>query len=221
MPKFNAYDLNGQTMASHINRQFATRLAESDNETRQTLIELERLGREKLKDIQNSYVRENIEIPVQIAGNIILFLTFLAISWYSFETRDLKELQKKQIELSIKPILNVFINHQKILYVENVTENFTKNINIKEIETKDNTYNFTIEPNYISKPHLGTPIKILKNGKDQINLNDFLTDISVGAPENEISTIITYEDIENYEHKAKFIIYNLDNIKQSKIKMVY
>ncbi len=151
----------------------------------------------------------------------VLILTFFVIILYTKETHELKNLQKKQIELSIKPILNVFINPGRILYIENLTENFTKNINIEEIKTKDNTYRLSIDPNYISKSHTGKPITILRNEKDKISLGSFLADISTDLPEHEISIVITHEDIENSEHKTTFIIYNLDNITQSKIKMVY
>ncbi len=57
---------------------------------------------------------ENI---IQLLVGIVLFLTFLAIVWYAFETRKLWKETVKQTRLSMRPIVVITYDDNKFKYI--------------------------------------------------------------------------------------------------------
>ena len=69
-------------------------------------------------------------------GNVLLGLTFIAILWYTVETRRLANLTEKQIKINTKPII-VVKNIVDSLELKNIGRSPALNITIKDIIRKD------------------------------------------------------------------------------------
>ena len=65
-------------------------------------------------------------------SNTILFVTFSAIVWYSYETRKLVKLSEKNLIIAIKPIL-VVEDVSGVIKIKNIGKSTALNINILEI----------------------------------------------------------------------------------------
>ncbi len=80
-------------------------------------------------------------------NNIILFVTFLAIVWYSIETRRLANLTDRQIRINIRPVLCVK-DIDSHLTLKNIGNNSALNIHIDKItkissrDSNNRKYNF-------------------------------------------------------------------------------
>lgn len=79
--------------------------------------------------------------------NFILFITFIAIVWYSIETHRLANLTKRQIRINIRPVLCVK-NIDSNLILKNIGNNSALNIHIDKItkissrDSNNRKYNF-------------------------------------------------------------------------------
>lgn len=80
---------------------------------------------------------------------IVLIVTFWAILWYTLETKDLKELQQKQIDLSLAPVLIMLMKHENggcKDFIKNIGKGVANNIEIDNFVFEDGVeYEFDIE----------------------------------------------------------------------------
>lgn len=73
--------------------------------------------------------------------NIILLLTLGALLWYSFETRQLKNVTQRQLE----PILFIYLDkEEQFLYISNLGKTAASNVFIKPINIGNNKIEFNI-----------------------------------------------------------------------------
>ncbi|MDD5432977.1 MAG: hypothetical protein PHO70_08380 [Candidatus Omnitrophica bacterium] len=146
-------------------------------------------------------------------ANFILFITFLAIVWYSWETRRLVRLTGKQIRIGIEPIVVVEDVSGGQIKIKNVGKNTALNIKISTITKRifkgcENSYDIV----FIGKPILQPDTNCKIGGKPKIRessgyfnpmlepLLDFNNPIFLG----DYEIVISYNDIEggNWEVKT-------------------
>ena len=98
----------------------------------------------------------SIAIGMSTMSDKILFLTFLALLWYAWETRCMKKEMVEQTQLEQKPIVDLFYrpttpNHEQCLRLRNSGKGVAYNIGVETIKTDDDkTFEFYFEdPNLI------------------------------------------------------------------------
>lgn len=98
-----------------------------------------------------------INIDVSISDRI-LFITFLALLWYAWETGEMKKEMVKQTELEQKPIIDLFYRlktneHEEYLRLRNSGKGVAYNIQVKPIIIEDRKFKFYFnDPNLILTP---------------------------------------------------------------------
>lgn len=120
----------------------------------------------------------------------ILFVTFLALVWYAWETREMRKEMVAQNELEQKPIVDLFFrpktnNHEAYLRLRNSGKGVAYNISVEDINTTDNEiFEFYFEdPNLILTTGDEQTLEISASHKDKRgiktwsgeSLNYFLT----------------------------------------------
>jgi hypothetical protein len=92
---------------------------------------------------------------LNIMANLILFITFLAIVWYSWETRRLVRLTRKQIRIAIEPIIVVEDVSGGKIKIKNIGKSPALNIKISTVTNricKDSKNSYDID--FIGHPFL-------------------------------------------------------------------
>ncbi len=81
---------------------------------------------------------DDFSIVLSMVSMLVLGGTFFAIFWNTLETKSLKELQMKQINLSLKPILIIFKkhhpNHGDVDTIKNIGLGVANNIKFEELQ---------------------------------------------------------------------------------------
>jgi hypothetical protein len=134
-------------------------------------------------------------------SDLILFATFLALLWYSWETMGMKEEMMRQNDISIKPELVFYYDKDKKFYLKNIGNGNAYNIEISKIEIiEGHTFLFYFSdssPFLDAKNYKKLIFKdIVKNKKDGISVSD-----NVGSFEDIILEI--EQDIKLEEYYSK------------------
>lgn len=102
-------------------------------------------------------------------GVFVQIIIFVAIFWYSFETRELKTSSKLSNELEQKPIVDFFyrpaiMKHGQYLRLRNSGKGIAYNIEVETIKEENKSFEFYFEdPNLILTP--GDEQTLLVNAK--------------------------------------------------------
>lgn len=153
--------------------------------------------------------------------NLILFITFLAIIWYTIETRRLADLTEKQIKINVKPII-VIISIGSGLELKNIGKSPALNIAVKDVIRTDRSnnrndeylFNFSKIAVCGSEEKRGAGITPHCNGKPIIasgeadNTIKFFLDSSSLSQGQNYELIIDYEDIEKGKWRSISIVDN-------------
>ena len=138
-------------------------------------------------------------------ANFILFVTFLAIVWYSWETRKLGRVTAKHLTVEIEPIIAVEDIDGFYLRVKNIGRNPALNIKIQEIKNRrclgsNDSYDISFEgsPHFL-RPNVDTGIHMnFKSGSVEhlhVNPDPFLDYRNPNFVDG-YEIIINYNDIE-------------------------
>lgn len=151
--------------------------------------------------------------------NIILFITLLAIIWYTVETRRLANFTAKQIRINIKPIITI-LSINSNLRVKNIGKSPALNIRVKDVIRLDNNskaeyvFKFTEIPVCGSEEQHGAGITphcnnkpIVASGDADKTIQYFLDYNSLTQGQN-YELIIDYEDIEKGKYRSIGIVNN-------------
>lgn len=153
--------------------------------------------------------------------NLILFITLLAIIWYTIETRRLANFTAKQIKINIKPIITI-ISIDSSLRLKNIGKSPALNITVKDVERTDSsnnrngnyTFNFTKIAVCGSEEERGVGIIPHCNGKPIIasgeadKIKKYFLDYNSLPQGQNYELIIDYEDIEKGKWRSISIVDN-------------
>lgn len=169
---------------------------------------------------------ENI---IQILVAIILFLTFLAIVWYAFETRKLWKENVKQTELQLTPYL--ILDYKDDLICRNIGNGSAINVEISTFESLDKdsgnlVFRVTFPLLYVLEPKQEKIIKYdIKFENEELKALVKLWE-STGkkwfpffpeeTKQREYPLFVDYENLENVPFRAEFIV----KCREEKIKVV-
>lgn len=142
---------------------------------------------------------QNTPIPVIEFSNIfVLFITFGAIIWYTLETKDLKDLQKKQIKISITPTLILFKRHEPIFgdidILKNIGRGVAKDIKIDDFVDDDHVrFIFDVEKVLGPGQEIRVMNKRIVNSSELDGVSSFIGYIRF----REVVFNISFTDIDN------------------------
>jgi|GEM_PF-5160167 len=156
----------------------------------------------------------NFEVLVQI-------FIFVAILWYSFETRTVKKAMVFQNELKQRPIIDLYLRDNKNEFdkkewfvLRNIGKGVAYNIEVEPIILNEYEYQFYFEQvNHILAPlkdekKLSMVTKI-KDGIIMHGLENFKNEISKQKEERKFAVfLISYKNIKNKSFYSVFKFYN-------------
>lgn len=175
---------------------------------------------------------ENI---LQFLVAIVLFLTFLAVVWYAFETRKLWKETVRQTKLQLTPHI-ILYNKKNDLICRNIGNSSAINVEISTFEAIDKdsgklVFRVTFPPLYVleSKQEKIIEPEIKFEDKDleyiveglEFAGKKFFPFFPKETKQREYPLIIDYENLENMPFRAKVTIKcREEKIKISEIKEV-
>ena len=132
----------------------------------------------------------------------IILLTFFALVWYSLETYKLRKLQKRQIDLSLTPILTLsskYSTDEVIDCVKNIGKGVANNVEIEKfVDSVSVVYEFDIESKVLA-PNESACIYVDKR-TTFVNFLNF--------HDEKINIQINFENIEGNKFKTILEIIN-------------
>ena len=152
-----------------------------------------------------NFIITNIDMIVDVINSILIFLTLLAIIWYSWETLQLKKEAQKQNKTSIQPYLSLLIWFDKArrekLLIRNVGKGIATRVSFKLLDWKggyavggfDKGFKFYIIPALTPK---GSTTSFLDAHRHFSPV--------LGDKENYYSLLVSYLDIEGNYYYAIF-----------------
>ena len=169
---------------------------------------------------------ENI---IQLLVAIVLFLTFLAIVWYAYETRKLWKETVKQTKLQLTP--HLILDYKDNLICRNIGNSSAINVEISTFEAIDKdseklVFRVTFPPLYVLEPKQEKIIEpeIKFENKDLEYLVEgfefagkkFFPFFPEESKKKEYPLIIDYENLENVPFRTKVTI----KCREEKIKIL-
>lgn len=154
---------------------------------------------------------------IGVINIVVLFLTFIVIIWYSWETRQLRKVTQKQLELNILPILSVEQITDKLI-IKNIGKSPALNVAIDSIKdrpypdlSEKGKYGFSFgDPipsiNVEEKKLLEIKVIPPSTGHQNPNIATFLNPANQYFS-GEYEMKINYEDI---NHKAIYSIFKIN-----------
>lgn len=164
--------------------------------------------------------------------NLILFITLLAIIWYTIETRRLANLTAKQIKINIKPIITI-IAIDSSLRLKNIGKSPALNILARDViriyndNNRKDKYVFKFAKITVcnSGEDRGIAIapycndKAVTNSKEADDAKIFFLDYNSLAQGQNYKLIIDYEDIEKGKWRSVSVVDNggvhFEEVKES------
>jgi len=162
---------------------------------------------------------------------IVLFFTFGAIIWYSWETRRLANLTAKQIKINIRPFI-VVLRRARNLHIKNIGNSSALNISVRDIireyidpEDRKHVYKFKFNKKTELGPGDDTsiPITVFHNdtqvqSSGEVNnaISSFLSPHALKEGES-YELIINYNDVEGGKWRSVTVADNKgENFKEVK-----
>lgn len=147
-------------------------------------------------------------------SDLILFLTFLAILWYSQETLEMRKQITEQNKLSICPFIKIYYDeNEKVFKSKNIGNGIALNIEFSKLKSEK-----VYESLKIQEPSLlivGEEKKILfgeygivdKEGERRIPRNsEDVEMILLGGKNHEV--VIKFEDIRKNKYESRILLIN-------------
>jgi hypothetical protein len=145
-------------------------------------------------------------------SNIILLMTFFALCWYSFETRQLKNATRTTNELQQSPFFIFLYQEGGDLFIKNEGKGSAYNITIDSIELGDKTFEFGFLNNWYycgSDEKIKIPFSILKfDGSRQFynEMSEFLYMVFEQKKDKTAEFIIRFNSPLKNDNYQKIII---------------
>jgi len=155
--------------------------------------------------------------------NVILFLSFLALVWYAWETRELRKTTKNQLELEQRPILNLYYRSESKkkgrLRIRNVGRGIAYNIRVSSIKINKNNFKFRLDgPNLTLIPGEEKTLTI-KELNEKTNRNGKI--VSIGGRLDSLNAFLD----EIVKASSRILYYQPDDLKDlsgvAKINIFY
>ena len=145
---------------------------------------------------------------IQLSIAIILFLTFVAVFWYAWQTRKLWKEAIKQTRLSMRPIVVITFDNNKFTYINygNTPAFSVKIDNVTLIDTEGLDFEYVFPEEYCIPQSRKISIEnIKKKINDQISDTDTF-DLGALIPYSAQRTFdltIKYKNAENEKYTTK------------------
>jgi hypothetical protein len=158
-------------------------------------------------------------------NTFILFMTFLTLLWYAWETKKIREIEQKPIiDLYYRPKT---ADHQEYLRLRNSGKGTAYNIKVERIKSQDNKKIFEFYfngPNSILINNTEQTLSIQakegdSNWIDRIALNRFLSYIKQQASEkkSKVAIIVSYKNFLRGIFRRTFYIYSPSHLDSEQI----